>query len=852
MNSNAGENLKRRFTLNGRRGTDGFGFARLITAGLLTLTLAACRSPSASVPPSSGRAGVPEGQTVLPTGVRLDPAAASVPLGSMPLAMVLSPAGDRIVVLLNGWREQGFQIVDRTSGRIIQTVRQAAAFIGVAFSPDGKTLYVSGGNQDVVYRYAWRDGTASLTDSLVLAAKAPRKSGTRYPAGIAPSRDGRLLYVAENIADSLAVIDLATGRVVQRFATGRYPYGVVVGPDGTVYVSAWGANTVSVFEPGGATPLKDAGRVVVDRHPSAMDLNPDGSRLFVASGSTDRISVLDTKSRKVIARLLDPPPTGPAEGSTPNALALSTDGTRLFAAEADNNAVAVFDLSADVAGVAAAHGADKLIGRIPVDWYPTAVYAAHDTLMVLSGKGHGTAPNLDGPDPLHARADGSQAYTLGQTSGSLMMLTLARADAAALAPFSARVAHAQGWDAKSPHTGSSATTYPPFRHVIYVIKENRTYDQVLGDLPIGDGDTSLVFFPRVVSPNHHALAERFGDFDRFFTNAEVSPDGHNWSTAAYATDYLEKTVPSNYSGRGRTYDYEGTNGGYAPSDIPDNDVSEPARGYLWDRAARANITLRNYGEFVVRETVNGHPVYVGDKPFLATHTNPDYPGFDLNLMDQDRIDIWLREFAQYVKRGDMPQLEIVRLPDDHTAGTRAGSRTPRAFMADNDLALGRMIEALSRSPFWKNTVVFVVEDDAQNGPDHVDSHRAPAFVISAYNRGGVIHRWTNTTDVIATMSEILHTESLSQFDFYGRPLRDIWTAKPDLRPYVAIVPAIDLNEKNTKASVGAAASARLDLSEEDRADENSFNRILWAAIKGKATPYPGIARVSGLEWRRAR
>ena len=254
----------------------------------------------------------------------------------------------------------------------------------------------------------------------------------------------------------------------------------------------------------------------------------------------------------------------------------------------------------------------------------------------------------------------------------------------------------------------------------------------------------------------------------------------------------------------------------------------------------------------MRRRGDGHSVYVGDKPFLATHTNPDYPGFDLNLMDQARIEIWLREFAGYVKSGEMPQLEIVRLPDDHTAGTRAGSRTPRAFMADNDLALGRMIDALSHSPFWKNTVVFVVEDDAQNGPDHVDSHRAPAFVISAYSRGGVIHRWTNTTDVIATMSEILHTGSLSQFDFYGRPLRDIWTPRPDLSPYVAIVPAIDLNERNTKESPGAAASARLDLSEEDRADENSFNRILWRAIKGAKVPYPGIVRVSGLEWRRAR
>jgi len=587
----------------------------------------------------------------------------------MPLAMTLSPRGDRMVVLLNGWREQGFQIVDRASGRIVQTVSQAAAFIGVAFSPDGKTLYVSGGNQDVVYRYAWHDGTASLTDSLVLAVKSPRRSGTRYPAGLAPSPDGRSLYVAENLADSIAVIDLASGRVVQRLATERYPYGVVVAADGTVYVSAWGGSTVSVFRPSGAGSLADAGRIAVDRHPSALQLNADGSRLFVASGSTDRITVVDTKIRKAIARLLDPPPAGPAEGSTPNALALSTDGTRLFAAEADNNAVAIFDLSAEAAGVAAAHGSDRLLGRIPVDWYPTAVYAAHDTLLVLSGKGHGTAPNPDGPDPHHPAPKGSHAYTYGQTSGSLMTLTLARADSASIVPLSARVARAQGWDARS-HTGSSAT-YPPFTHVIYVIKENRTYDQVLGDLPIGDGDTSLVFFPQRVSPNHHALAERFGDFDRFFTNAEVSADGHNWSTAAYATDYLQKTAPSNYSGRGRSYDYEGTNRNEPGTDPEEDDASEPAHGYLWDLAQRANLTLRNYGEFVVRRRVDGRSVYAGDKPFLATHTNPDYPGFDLNLMDQARIDVWLKEFAGYVTNNDMPQLEIVRLPNDHTAGTRA-------------------------------------------------------------------------------------------------------------------------------------------------------------------------------------
>ena len=816
-----------------------------VAALALAAVVGGCTPAASGNPPSSGRPGVPEGQTTLPTGVQLDPAAPSVELGSMPLTMQLSPEGDRMVVLLNGMRAQGFQVVDRRSGKVTQTVVQPSAFIGAAFAPDGHTLYVSGGNQDVVYRYAWRDGMASLTDSLVLAPKNPKRVGTRYAAGIALSRDGSKLYVAENIADSIAVVDVSAGRVVQRLATERYPYGVVVAPNGTVYATAWGGTTVSVFTPRTDGTLRDEGRVGVARHPSALVLNSDGSRLFVASGSTDQIAVMNTATRKIVARLSDAPPAGPGEGSTPNALALSSDGTRLFVAEADNNAVAVFDLSAATAGTSAARGDDRIAGRIPSEWYPTGVFASNDTLMVLTGKGRGTAPNPDGPNPVSRASSESRAYTLGQTSGSLMTTTLARAPSSSLADLTARVARAQRWGAARTPVRTGA--YPPFAHVIYVIKENRTYDQVLGDLPLGDGDSSLVFFPRAVSPNHHALAERFGVLDRFFTNAEVSADGHNWSTAAYATDYLEKTLPSNYSGRGRSYDYEGTNRGFARSNIPDDDVNEPANGYLWDAAARAGISLRNYGEFVVSEKRDGRTVYTGNKPFLAANTNPAYPGFDLGIRDQDRMNVWLAEFATHVTRRTMPQLEIVRLPNDHTSGARAGAPTPQAHMADNDLALGRMIDALSRSPFWRNTVVFVVEDDAQNGPDHVDSHRAPAFVISAYSRRGVLHRWTNTSDIVGTIGEILHLGALSQFDFYGRPLRGIWMEKPDLTPYTAIVPQVNLNEINPKTGSGAAASARIDLSGEDRVEDGLFNRILWRAIKGSRIPYPSPARVSAAE-----
>jgi YVTN family beta-propeller protein len=804
-------------------------FTRLFA---LALIASACGSPSPRLE-SAGAAQDPSGVGRLATGARLDPAGVSHDLGSMPLAMLVSPEKDRIVVLLNGWREQGIQVVERSSGRVLQTVQLPAVFLGIVFSPDGRSLYVSGGDQDLIYRFDWRGGAATLADSIVLAAREKGKHGTRYPAGIALSPDGRTLYAAENLGDSLAVVDVGSRRVVQRLATDRYPYGVVVAPDGTAYVSAWGGWTVSIFPARANGRLGDGTRARVGRHPSALALNQSGSRLFIASGSTDRISVLDTKTRAVIATLNDATPAGTGEGSTPNALAISPDGARLFVAEADNNAIGVFDLSANTAGSATAAGSDVLVGRIPVGWYPTAVAVDGGDLLVVNGKGRGSRPNPARAQPGRRMPPRSTDYILGQISGTLTILP-ANPSRSALAAFSQRVASANGWNA-TRRDGK----YPPFQHVIYIIKENRTYDQVLGDLPQADGDTSLVFFPRFVSPNHHALAERFGIFDRFFVNAEVSADGHNWSTAAYVTDYVQKTTPQNYSGRGRSYDYEGTNRGV----IPEDDVAEPSSGYLWDLADRARITYRNYGAFI-DESKPGD--YVATKAKLAAHTNKEFSGYDLDIPDQVRADIWLKDFREFVRAGKLPALQIVRLPNDHTAGGAAGKPTPRAYMADNDLALGRIIEALTRSPFWKSTVVFVVEDDAQDGPDHVDSHRSPLLVISPYNRGRVFHRFANTTDVLATIEDILGLGRMSQFDYYGRPLREIWETTPDLSPYTALIPSVPLDEKNPTRGAMAEASKQLRLDKEDSSNDDLFNRILWKTIKGDQ-PYPGTTRMSALE-----
>jgi DNA-binding beta-propeller fold protein YncE len=739
---------------------------------------------------------------LLPTGVGLDPVGDVLELGSMPLGMAFAPDGNGAVVILSGWREQGIQVVDLKAGKVTQTVKLDAAFSGLAFSPDGRELYVSGGNDDVVIRFSWINGSAVNPRRIVLGQPKADKTGSRYPAGIAVSAAGSYLYVAENVGDSLAVIDLATSRVVERFPTDHYPYAVDVAANGFVSVSAWGGDTISMFQARPDGRLTFEGRLRVGRHPSALLSNATGSRLFVALGGTDQIAIVDTSHRRVIGYLSDAPPAGPSEGSTPNALALSSDGSRLFVAEADNNAVAIFDVS----GV----GGARLEGRIPTDWYPTAVAARDQRLLVLCGKGHGSRANPDGPTP-GRRLERPLGYDLGQLSGTLRIVP-SRLSASRLTELSGRVASANHWtEPRKPGR------YPPFRHVVYVIKENRTYDQVLGDLKEGDGDASLVFFGREVSPNHHALALRFGLFDRFFTNAEVSSQGHLWSTAAYVSDYGEKTIPSMYSDR--------------RADVDGEEAVEPADGFLWTLAAKKGIHFRDYGEMV------GDPeAWPVTQRELGSDISPIYPPSDLKIPDQKRADAWIAELERFVAGGEMPALEVMHLPGDHTAGGKPGYRTPLAYMADNDLALGRIVEALSKSPFWRDTVVFVLEDDSQSGPDHVDSHRSPLLVISAYNRRGAIHRFANTTDVLAAIEDILSLGNLSKFDYFSRSLAEIFTDSPDLAPYHAITPSVSLDEVNPKETPAAHLSERFDFSAPDKVEDAQFNEVLWLMLKGGEPP----------------
>src|SRR5579863_10416913 len=492
----------------------------------------------------------------LPTGLRLDPAGEAVDLGSLPINLVLAPEKDRAVVVLSGWREQGIQVVDLKTRKVTQTLLQDGAFYGAAFSPDGHRLYVSGGNTDMLFVYAWKDGAVALENKFELAkTKTADGTGTSYPAGVAVAPNGKFTYVTENVGDRLAVVNAATGEIKQRFYTDHYPYAVAVTTDGQVFVSAWGGATVSQFRILADGTLAYLGRIEVGQHPSALAIRR--TSLYVTLAGSDRVAVVDTKMRRVTRYLHDAAPGAPPEGSTPNAVALTPDGKRLFVAEADNNAVAVFDVASG-----------KLLGRVPVEWYPSALLRLGGEIFVLNAKGAGTGPNPGFPKDETRVPKKSHDYTLGQLEGSILAFPETISD---LGTLMRRAAAANGWKAVE-----TAAKYPPFRHVIYIIKENRTYDQVFGDVPEGDGDKALAFFGGDVSPNHHALAARFGLFDRFFVNAEVSSDGHNWCDAAYATDYVEKTTGSQYSGRGRDFDYQGTNRDVLVSD--EDDVNAPSTG----------------------------------------------------------------------------------------------------------------------------------------------------------------------------------------------------------------------------------------------------------------------------------
>lgn len=794
---------------------------RYLLVGTVIVFVAASGLGADRLPGPHGSEGITPGNwTLTPAGVQ-------IPIGDRPMGAALSPDGRYLAVSNDGQGVQSLALVDTAARAVVQTIpynAPDALYVGVAWTPDGRRLYASAGGNNLVRVYETGGGRLTEISPIGLA---PRGAPV-YPAGLAISPDGKTLLVAENLAHRVQAVDLASGQPGAMAQTGSLPLAVAFASGGEkAYVSNWGERTVTVLRGPGLAP---AGTVTVGLHPGALAVDPVRPRLYVANTDDDSVSVVDTANDHVVATLSLAPYPGAPEGSVPDGLAVSPDGRWMFVANAGNNDVAVVDL-----GPSPAAALPKIVGLIPTAWYPTTVTASRDgrTLFVTNMKGLGAGPNREGPGPTRPQAATTQNIQT-MIVGTVSMIPTPIGPA--LAEATARVVQNNGFDetrnrlVQGPRE-TAARAIPrrvgnpsAIKHVIYIIKENRTYDQLLGDLPQGNGDRSLVLFGQDVTPNHHGLAQKFVLLDNFYTDAEVSPDGHNWATAAMANDYVQKNWPASYSNRGRLYDFEGG-----------QPATYPRSGFLWDAAARAGISYRVYGEFTEFEQYPSREAM----PSLKEHVAPNYHGYDLSVKDQTRIDEWLAEFREFDRAGTLPQLTILRLPNDHTAGTRPAFPTPQAMVADNDLALGRVAEAVSRSRYSVDTAIFVVEDDAQNGPDHVDAHRTIALVAGPHVRRGIVnHTLYSTVSMLRTIELILGIPPLTQYDAAAQPMLEAFSDTPTRFEYTARIPQQPLTAMNTPDAPGAAESLRLPIEEADKAPAAVLNRILWRAIKGDA-PMPG-------------
>jgi YVTN family beta-propeller protein len=578
----------------------------------------------------------------------------------------------------------------------------------------------------------------------------------------------------------------------------------------------------------------------VGEHPGSMVLSPDGNHLYVACANTNSVWVVNlqtgTAEEQISVALYPQAPIG----STPSALSISSDGTKLLVTNSDNNAVAVVDVSRK--------GNGKVTGFIPTGWYPTAaIFSKNNSrIFVLSGKGLQSTSNPRGPEEPNYIGQlllGALSIIENPNADQLSIYTKTVYD---LTPYSDAIRLTPPRAPEQSPIPKRIGDPSPIKYVFYMIRENRTYDQIFGDMKEGNGDPNLCLFGENITPNAHALAKEFVLFDNFYVDAEVSADGHAFSTGAYANDFIEKTWPMNYAERGADYLTEG--GGAMRN--PYGNIAAPSHGYLWDVAMRRNITVRSYGEFAKwndpekeegKHTAGIHP----GVPGLKEHINMEYPAWDLKIPDNRRVDIWLKEFQQYEEKGELPQLTILHLPNDHTAGTYPGYPTPRAMVAENDLALGRMVEAITHSRFWKESVIFVLEDDAQDGPDHVDAHRSVALVIGPYlRRKSVDSSMYTTTGMLRTIELILGIEPMSQYDASAAPMYAAFQNDPNFTPYKRVPARISLEETNASADFGAADSMAMNLKEADRIPMRLMNEILWKSVKGRDSLMPPPVRAA--------
>ena len=764
-------------------------------------------------------------RTLLPNGWYLTPAGTSIPLSSdLPLNIAFSLDGLHAAVTNNGNGAQTIDLINLGEKRVTASVPIAKAWLGLAFDKD--QLYASGGNDDIVIHYKNTGDTLLPVDTLVLGKPWPTNKIS--PTGLAIDPKNHRLYVVTKEDDALYVFDGRTRKLLTRTPLSAEAYTCLLSPSGQqLYISAWGGRKIWIYDTQKQSLLDS---VATDDHPTDMTLDRKGRFLYVANANANSVSVIDLKAHTVVETLHTALAPDAPIGSTTNSVALDDKTHTLYVANADNNYLAVFDVEHP--------GRSFSKGFIPVGWYPTCVRLAGGNLLVANGKGLSSLPNPYGPDPMGHTANYKHSditkhhrqYVGDMLHGTLQVIPIP--EAAALARYTAQVYANTPFSRDSDTAEASEAGNPiprkngdptPIKYIFYVLKENRTYDQVLGDLPAGNGDSTLCLFGRDVTPNAHAIVEDFVLLDNFYVNAEVSADGHNWSMAGYATDFVEKNWPSNYSGRGGNYDFDGS-----------RPIANPTKGFIWDYCGRAGISFRNYGEFMD----NGYPTL----PILKQpeHYCKSYPGWNLGIQDVFRESVFEKDFDSLVTAGALPHFSTIYLPNDHTSGLYKGAFSPISQVADNDLALGRLVEHISHSPIWKEAAIFVLEDDAQDGPDHVDAHRSPAYVISPYiRRHTVNHTLYSTTSILRTMELLLGLPPMSQYDAASTPLRDCFTTAADTTAFNVRAARVDLNIRNTAATGSAAElSKHLDLTEADRIPDNLMNAVLWKAIKGDNSPVP--------------
>ena len=768
-------------------------------------------------------------KVLLPNGWSLSPVGRALPLGDLPLNIQISPSKKLMAVSNNGQSKHSIQLIDPVSEKILHEQPIGKAWYGLKFSADEKKLYASGANDNIILVYPIIDKKLGAADTIVLGKAWPReKIG---PTGIEIDDSGNRLYVVTKENSSLYIFDLNSKKLLNKVDLGSEAYDCLLSNDKTkLYISLWGADKLAIFD---LKAQKIISEIQTESHPNEIIQSKSGKFIFVANANDNSVSVINAKTGLVIEVISTSMYPTKLTGSTTNGLALSEDEKTLYVANADNNCLAVFNVSTP--------GKSTSMGFIPTGWYPTNVRVAGKKIFVSNGKGFTSLANPDGPQPIKKTDDsgvhlGISAQKEVQYIGSLFKGTLSIIDVPTnlqLEAYTKQVYNNTPFNKQTEQISRGLENNPvpnvqggksPIKYVFYVIKENRTYDQVFGDIKKGNGDSTLCIFPEKVTPNHHALANEFVLLDNFYVDSEVSADGHDWSMAAYATDYTEKTWPTSYGNRGGTYDYEGN-----------RKIARPRDGYIWDYAKRAGISYRSYGEFVKNDgpRINS----------LIGHAAINFPSYNLNIKDVDRISAFKADFDSLLAINSVAKFNTIRLGNDHTNGQKIGRLTPTAYVADNDLALGLLVEHISNSSIWSESAIFVLEDDAQNGPDHVDAHRSPAFVISPYvKRNSLNSNMYSTSGMLRTMELILGLPPMSQYDAAAVPMSACFTNTPDLRPYVAKPANVDLEQRNTVWNKSAERSQNWNFAREDAAPDLDLNEVIWKSVKGEDSIMPAPRR----------